>query len=330
MRTIPREWENRSDDLARSTITWPEACMVALIASFTQGPRPLAPRTTSSYMSGVKKYLENQGVDTTFFGNSQYIKNTKRGIVQHYRAANNRTAGDAKRIPITADMILEYYAHTVPDAPTIKQRALRVAQLTGFTLVARVSEYLFTSKSNHWLMSNRIHFILDTGATVPAHEAHKHAHKRPTGMKLTVRSKKNDQDGKGYKYVFNLADTSDRYCYVSEMWEFAILARPRAKAPFFAVPALQWTLKAPYMANHLKKMATYFGLDPRRVSSHSLRIGGASTLAAAGLTDNEIMRVGAWRSTAFLTYLRQNVQLFEKARSALASSNALTMKDVRP
>ena len=82
--------------------------MVALLASFTTG-RALAPRTTSSYMSAVKKFLQNQGVDTSFFNKSQYIANTKAGIAQQYRVAVNRTAKDATRLPVTADMIIAYH-----------------------------------------------------------------------------------------------------------------------------------------------------------------------------------------------------------------------------
>ena len=41
------------------------------------------------------------------------------------------------------------------------------------------------------------------------------------------------------------------------------------------------------------------------------------------------MRMGSWRSTAFLTYLRQNIELFEKARTAMASGQHLTLEDVR-
>ena len=57
-------------------MTWPEACMTVLLTSFTVG-RALGPRTAASYLSAVKKYFENQGVDTTFFKHSQYIRNTK-------------------------------------------------------------------------------------------------------------------------------------------------------------------------------------------------------------------------------------------------------------
>jgi hypothetical protein len=329
MRTIPDEWYHRKDKLANSSITWPEACMVALLASFTEG-RPLAPRTTSSYLSAVKKYLENQGVDTRFFGTSQYITNTRRGIALHYRAVTNRTALDSIRIPITADMILSYHEITTKGAPTLQQRALLVAQLTGFTLVARVSEYLYSTRSNHWLQAGSVQFTLANGAIIPAHMAYKHSTLQPVSLAIMVRSKKNDQAGRGYKYIFTLADAVDRYCYVSEMWQYATRARPTARGPFFAVPAVKWTLRATRLAAHLKSMAKHYHLDHTRISTHSLRIGGASTLAAAGLTDHEIMRVGAWRSTSFLTYLRQNVTLFEKARAALSSAGALTMEEVRP
>ena len=40
------------------------------------------------------------------------------------------------------------------------------------------------------------------------------------------------------------------------------------------------------------------------------------------------MRIGALRSTAFFTYIRQKSQLFEKARTALAGSGAMTLSDV--
>jgi hypothetical protein len=105
--------------------------MVALLASFTTG-RALAPRTTSSYMSSVKKFLPNQGVDTSFFNKSQYIANTKAGIALQYRVTTNRTAKDATRLPVTADMIITYHKGAVHREPTLLQRALLAAQLTGF------------------------------------------------------------------------------------------------------------------------------------------------------------------------------------------------------
>jgi hypothetical protein len=79
--------------------------MTILLVSFTIG-RALAPRTVSSYLSAVKEYLENEGVDTKFFKHSQYIRNTKQGLTLAYRVETNKTSLDAARLPITADMII--------------------------------------------------------------------------------------------------------------------------------------------------------------------------------------------------------------------------------
>ena len=97
----------------------------------------------------------------------------------------------------------------------------------------------------------------------------------------------------------------------------------------FYIPGLDWTLKPPYFAQELRRLAVANGLDPDRVSSHSLRIGGASTLAAAGLNDHEIQGVGDWKSNAYLTYVQNYITLFEKARKALASPSALDSAAVR-
>ncbi len=39
-------------------------------------------------------------------------------------------------------------------------------------------------------------------------------------------------------------------------------------------------------------MAILYGLDPSRVSSHSLRIGGVTATAAAGMSEYETKQMG--------------------------------------
>ena len=59
-------------------------------------------------------------------------------------------------------------------------------------------------------------------------------------------------------------------------------------------------------------MAEMYGLDPRRISSHSLRIGGATAMAAAGMSEYKIKQMGGWKSDVFLDYARNTTQLFER------------------
>lgn len=201
--------------------------------------------------------------------------------------------------------------------------------LIGFTAVARVSEYLFKENAEHLLIADRVVFETKKGHSIPAYQAHMHPDAEVHAVTLHIKSKKNDQGGNGFRYHFTRALPGDTYCIVDTLWTYAKHAEPAQGKSLFHIPKLGWTLKPPYFAQELRKLAKQNGLDPTRVSSHSLRIGGASTLAAAGLNDHEIQGVGDWKSNAYLTYVRKNINLFEKTRRALAASTALDVTAIR-
>lgn len=67
--------------------------------------------------------------------------------------------------------------------------------------------------------------------------------------------------------------------------------------------------------------ARAIGLDPSLYASHSLRIGGASALAAAGMRDWELMVMGRWTSWTFLRYLRMDQETLIGAACMMAATN---------
>jgi hypothetical protein len=107
-------------------------------------------------------------------------------------------------------------------------------------------------------------------------------------------------------------------------------ARPGPRLSFFHIPKLQWTLKPPYLNKKLQAMMAIiiYGLAPRRVSFHSLRICGAAAMAAAGMSEYEIKQMGGWKPDVFLDYVRNTTQLFERARRAQAK-RAFTIQSIR-
>ena len=71
------------------------------------------------------------------------------------------------------------------------------------------------------------------------------------------------------------------------------------------------------------------GLDPTKFRTHSLRIGGASMLAAAGVPDYVIQTQGRWKSLAFLEYIRVAKRSFDAALAAICNTDGLTVCDVK-
>lgn len=62
------------------------------------------------------------------------------------------------------------------------------------------------------------------------------------------------------------------------------------------------------------------GLDPKRYGTHSMRVGGATTLAHAGVPARLIRAAGRWRSNAFEDYIRHNLADYSRICQALAGS----------
>ena len=76
-------------------------------------------------------------------------------------------------------------------------------------------------------------------------------------------------------------------------------------------------------------MAAKHGLDPDRVHSHLVRIGGATVLAAAQVPDHVIMAMGGWASTVYLQYVRSSLQLYVPAQAVLANAGYITAQSIR-
>jgi integrase len=56
-------------------------------------------------------------------------------------------------------------------------------------------------------------------------------------------------------------------------------------------------------SNFLKQRAYMVGLDPKVISSHSLRRGGATFAAKCGVSDSSIKLLGDWKSDCYQVYL---------------------------
>ena len=79
----------------------------------------------------------------------------------------------------------------------------------------------------------------------------------------------------------------------------------------------------------VKAAAIRLGVDPAKFSLHSLRIGGACALRAAGAPLSMILFMGRWKSApACLSYQVVGVHEYDRAMDYLRTPGVLTIADV--
>ena len=76
--------------------------------------------------------------------------------------------------------------------------------------------------------------------------------------------------------------------------------------------------------DHLRLAARIFGLPEHRLSCHSIRSGGATSLFVSGIPLSDIQRFGRWRSIVFHEYLRLDDLQYRHLISSIANAEGLT------
>ena len=160
-------------------------------------------------------------------------------------------------------------------------------------------------------------FVLSDGSVFPSHRLTKEMFSAVVEVLIHIRSSKCDQGGKGFTFVFNVAsDGPDGLCQLLMRW--VVMANLSPASPLFASHSLlgvqTWCISARQVTGLLRLIATdlcgFSETESLRFSPHSLRYGGASTLAAAELPNCNIQLAGRWKSEAFKLYLKASHKLF--------------------
>ena len=131
------------------------------------------------------------------------------------------------------------------------------------------------------------------------------------------------------KYFRAVNDTAPRaFELVREMFAWAQEARPRYDDAFLMHKGTSM-ISYENMSAAIKAIASALGFDPSRFSMHSLRIGGASALAASGAPTYYIQKMGRWKSFAFLRYIHWAVGGMADALKILSNPEHFTADDLR-
>ena len=122
------------------------------------------------------------------------------------------------------------------------------------------------------------------------------------GFEVKLRGSKTDQEKKGQSVFLDLVVDSPDVCPVRAIMDFKQI-RQNSKDVFLvhmnSAPLSRYQFQAV-----LKKAAAFLNWPSKGYSSHSFRIGAATTAAGNGTSLESIMQRGRWRSGAVKSYIR--------------------------
>ncbi len=308
------------------------AFAVAGFADFLYTCEGKTPSTVSSYLSGVRHHFKANFKNLEVF-TDPLVAAVKSAIAIDFLKFHLKS--DTATLPWTCDLII-FGDEKVLDFSDHRDWAVSVAEKIGFSCLARRSEFLVTA-DDHFLRSFQVVFELTfssgTHQWVPSSRAYQFREQRAIVSKvaITFGSAKNDEEGAGNRYTFDRQLKSNgtvAFDLVIDLFDWACEAQPRDEDAFLSYKG-EWSLSYSYMLARIKSIASKRGLDPKRYKLHSLRVGGASTLAAAGKPDHFIQKMGRWKSLAFLGYIRLAVRTINESLAALVNPFLLTVEHVK-
>lgn len=95
-----------------------------------------------------------------------------------------------------------------------------------------------------------------------------------------------------------------------------LVARGQREGPLFMFADGTY-LTRQRLVDALRQALGRAGIDPKKYSGHSFRIGAATT---AGMEDSVIKNLGRWRSLAYLEYIRISREQLANYSRILSSS----------
>jgi hypothetical protein len=314
LRVEPVNWSSRGGLSFRQT-----ALIYFIHEAF--GRDRLRASTINNYLAGVRHFMNCGGVPTDWF-DSFPVRAAKSAVelLDRQLVAIKET----RRLPLSAEMI-EAYRVCSPVVSDYREACTYAALRLAFTLMLRISEYTVT-KADHFLRAEDVSFVRRDGGVVRADGV---AGSLPLGdvvaVLVDIRSAKNDRDGEGHRFSL-LSDPSVKEgCACSLLLDWAKRGKPRRGQQFFSMNlagGAHWRLSRGDITEAVKKLAVRFGFNPERFSSHSLRIGGASALAAANVQDYAIQALGRWRSLAFLDYIHVSEAMTSMAQRVMSAHSS--------
>jgi hypothetical protein len=322
-----------------------EVCadFIDLFIGFECGLRQMNPTSiTNVYLPGIAKTFDIMRLFNNFRAAANH-KVTQCVVDGYARAwAKKHPAHMRTKIPFTivlalqTDSFLDSGAIPTPGLPMVcdPSRALfaRVritcALCFGIFFLLRKGEFLQKPMSLNChhipMQKSHLRFLTKEQHEIPFPMV---GTVRATWLTITVVFSKTDQTGRGRIVTHHVDSECPEHCIVQRMEAYIAVARDRFSAIasdlLFDIPTFP-PLTTESLATVMRSTCRLVGLPDDRVSAHSLRYGGATTLAAAGFPEYIIAFYGGWApgSTAMRRYIKPSNDVVRRVSQHMSRAHS--------
>ena len=240
----------------------------------------LAASTIIGYLTAVRSFCIDLGVSITAF-NDQRLRRIKRGIKRL------RSRAPRSRLPITIWL-----------AAKILNIITSADGQTGIMLAAVICSGIYGLFRSSELVPKMYHGLLEGGLR------RDHVFWDPQGEWVDIRldSSKTDYFREGT--MVRLHRNGSSTCPVTHLRRAWQAAPNKSPSAFVFQDSKGRHLSYSWLQQSLRTVITRLGLNASLYGTHSLRIGGATSLAMLGERPSVIKQMGRWSSLSYQLYVR--------------------------
>ena len=273
-----------------------QSILVAYLG-FEIGLRGMNPNSIkTSYLSSISNSFVLHDVENFFdvAHKSKLVKMVMDGYLRIYHKMN--PISGQKKLAFTIELV-KYFKELIGDKLCIENLAIELAMKFGIFFLLRKSEFLPQSrkKKSRGLKWKNIQFFDFNGNPVPLHKVTVIGNHIKT-LTIDIDFSKTDQYGAG-RLVSHVRNDSG-CCIVNDVVNWWVVLRDHLNFDnndfLFSKNDGEPIIIDSQVAKAMKDTVTYLGWKDDKVSAHSLRYGGATMLAAAGLPQYIIEYFGGW------------------------------------
>lgn len=232
------------------------------------------------------------------------------------------------RAPVTKDILLGSkhrfwrYAAAPKDArAAMDDRMTYVGLELAFVFLWRISQYVLDSEcAEHAIMCEDVTFFMRDGTVRFPWEMGGQDPKKVDMILFVTRSSKNDKGGRG-QYMYLRRNSADEIELLEMVAQWCKESGVQKGDPLLCryFNGRRKKLTRRMVNTSLKVIAASFGFESVAFafSSHSLRIGGATSMIAAGVDPEKVRRLGGWAEGGC-------AEIYE-LRNPLLTDNALSL-----